>query len=193
MTQNERGAGRRRWARVIAGAAAMAVVAVAGPVLTAPPAAAATVTTIHPEWVDGCPGCPGPWFTLTRVLDERVIVSVNKSVQAGLSQLLAAQRAADPSVAKRLRAQAATTLRGGAAQAGNGAWAAGDWDGDLCPRRPWPFPGPGPQWNANEKVLAEGMTQLSRGNISGDTATINAGMRNLDAGVAGLTAFQGCV
>lgn len=148
-------------------------------------------TTIHPEWVDGCGGCPGPLLAVQALLDERAKRTVTKSFADGLSGLIAASRAKDPAVAKRLHDTAIRTLTGGAAHAGNAAWSAEDWDGDLCPKRPWPFPGPGPQWDQNQRWLADGMSLLGRYNLSGSPDVLASGQ--LDAGASGLIAFQGCV
>lgn len=171
---------------------AVAVAAVAAPVMTAAPAQAVPLTAIHPEWVDGCEGCPGPLFRVQAVLEERVKAQVTVSVRSGLAGLISASRTRDPIAAARAHDVAIRTLRGAAAQAGNAAWAPDEWDGDLCPRRPWPFPGPGPQWDEMERLLAEGMTLLGRAN-RGDQAALRAAGQDLDAGVAGLTTFQGCV
>ena len=171
---------------------AMAVAAVAAPVVTAAPAQAVSQTAIHPEWVDGCEGCPGPVFLVEAVLDHRIKARVTTSVRTGLSGLLSASRTTDPVAAARVHAAAIRTLQGAAAQAGNAAWGADEWDGDLCPRKPWPWPGPGPQWDVLERQLSEGMTLLGRAN-RGDQAALRAATEDLDAGVTGLTAFQGCV
>lgn len=184
---------RRRWLRRIGGAVVVAVAALAAPAFTAAPAGAVSQTVIHPEWVDGCEGCPGPLFNVQTVLDRRVVGTVTRSVADGLSGLIAASRATDPAVARRLHEAAIRTLSTGAAQAGNAAWAAGDWDGDLCPRREWPFPGPKPHWDETESWLADGLTLLGEANRTGDAALIGVAADKLDAGAAGLTDFQGCV
>ncbi len=184
---------RRRWLRRLGAAVAVTVAAVAAPAVTAAPAGAVSQTVIHPEWVDGCDGCPGPLFHVQSVLDRRIKAAVTKSVADGLAGLIAASRAQDPVVAKRLHEVAIRTLSGGAAQAGNAAWSAAEWDGDLCPRRPWPFPGPKPQWDENQRTLADGLTLLAEANLTGDAGLVGAAAGKLDAGAAGLTDFQGCV
>lgn len=184
---------RHRWGRRVGGAAIVAVAALGVPALTAPPAGAVSQTMIHPEWVDGCPGCPGPYFKVLRELDRVQVAAVTRSVQSGFSGLIAAKQAKDPAVAKRLHDGAIRTLQGGATQAGNVAWMDGDWDGDLCPRKPWPWPGPGPRWDETEQWLSDGMTLIGRANLTGDAATLESATENLDAGAAALTDFQGCV
>ena len=184
---------RGRWSRRIGGAVIVAIAAVAAPAVTAAPAVAVSQSVIHPEWVDGCDGCPGPMFTVPAVLDPRVVVMVTSSVADGLSGLIAASRATDRAVAARLHAAAIQTLSTGAAQAGNGAWSAGTWDGDLCPVRPWPFPGPGPYWDEIQNELARGMTLLGEANRTGDADLAGVAGGLLGSGAAGLTDFQGCV
>lgn len=188
MTKN-----RQRWGRRVGGAAIVAVAALGVPALTAPPAGAVSQTTIHPEWVDGCPGCPGPYFIVQRELDRIQVAEITKSVQSGFSGLIAAEQEKNPAVAKRLHAGAIRTLQGSAAQAGNAAWSDGDWDGDLCPRKPWPWPGPGQRWDQTEKWLSDGMTLLGQANRTGDAATLKSAMTNLDLGASALTDFQGCL
>ena len=180
-----------RTMRRLAAGVAVAAAAVAGPVATAGPAAAVSQTTIHPEWVDGCPGCPGPLFNLQTVLDERVRLQVQKTLSSGLSGLATAAQTRDPVAARQLHDVAVRTLQGGVAQAGNTAFYAGDWDGDLCPR----IPGPKPKryWDYSERLLADGLTLVSRANLSGDAGTLATAVRELDTGVAGFTAnLQGC-
>jgi anaerobic selenocysteine-containing dehydrogenase len=179
-----------RTMRRLAAGLVVAAAAVAGPAVAAGPAAAQSQTTIHPEWVDGCPGCPGPLFNLQTVLDERVRIQVQKTVASGLSGLAVAARTTDPVAARRLHDSAVTTLRGAAAQGGNTAYYAGDWDGDLCPRKPGPWPKR--YWDESERWLSDGMTLLGRANVTGDAATLATAVKELDTGVAGFTALQGC-
>ena len=180
--------------RRVGGAVAVAVAAMAVPAFTAAPAGAVSGSVVHPEWRDGCGGCPGPYFTVPTVLDERVVVVVTHSVETGVSGLITASRTADPAVARRVHDAAIKTLAGGAAQAGNVRWASDDPDGyDLCPRRRWPLPGPQPQWDQLESQLSQGMTLLGEANRTGSAATGAQAVRQLEAGAAGLTAFQGCV
>ena len=179
--------------RRVGGAVAVAVAAMAVPAVTAAPASAVSQTYIHPEIIDGCGGCPGPYFKVqTQILREKV-PAVNRSVASGLSGLIAAKRTTDPVAARRLHDAAIATLAGGAAQAGNAAWDPDDPNGDLCPRRPWPFPGPGPQWTQLEGQPSQGMTLLGQANRTGDGALAARAAGLLDAGAVGLTAFQGCV
>jgi hypothetical protein len=179
--------------RRVTGAVAVAVAALAAPVLTAAPAGAVSQTLIHPEIIDGCPGCPGPYFKVQDEIIRERVPEVTRSVASGLSGLIAAKRTTDPVAAKRIHDAAITTLAGGAAQAGNAAWDPSDPNGDLCPRRPWPFPGPRPQWDQLETQLSQGMTLLGQANRTGNAATGAEAAKQLDAGAAGLTAFQGCV
>ena len=179
--------------RRIGGAVAVAVAAMAVPAFTAAPASAVSQTLIHPEIIDGCGGCPGPYFTVQDTILREKVASINRSVASGLSGLIAAKRTTDPAAARRLHDVAIRTLAGGAAQAGNATWDPSDPNGDLCPRRPWPFPGPGPQWNQLEGQLSRGMTLLGEFNRTGDAAVGSRAASELDAGTAGLTAFQGCV
>jgi hypothetical protein len=184
---------RNRWRRRIGAAVIAAVAAMTAPVLTAAPAAAVSQSVIHPEWVDGCEGCPGPLFNVEAVLDRRAVATVTSSVANGLSGLIAAARTTDPAAARRLHDAAIRTLSAGAAQAGNSAWSGAEWDGDLCPRKPWPFPGPKPSWDETMNQLADGMTLLGAANRTGNADPLGAAGGKLDAGAAGLTDFQGCV
>jgi hypothetical protein len=179
--------------RRVGGAVAVAVAAMAVPAVTAAPAGAVSQTMIHPEIIDGCGGCPGPYFAVQDQISKEKVPSINRSVASGLSGLIAAERTTDPAAARRLHDAAIRTLAGGAAQAGNAAWDPSDPNGDLCPRRPWPFPGPGPQWDQLENQLAQGLTLLGQANRTGSPAIGAQAARQLDAGAAGLTAFQGCV
>ncbi|HST67594.1 MAG TPA: hypothetical protein VLM05_20655 [Mycobacteriales bacterium] len=179
--------------RRIGGAVAVAVAAMAAPAITAAPANAVSQTLIHPEIVDGCEGCPGPLFTVDVVVIREKVPAVTRSVASGLSGLIAAKRATDPAVSRRLHDTAIKTLAGGAATAGNATWGWDDPNGDLCPRRPWPFPGPRPQWDQLESQLSQGMTLLGQANRTGDGALVSRAAGLLDAGAAGLTEFQGCV
>jgi hypothetical protein len=184
---------RRRWLRRVGGVLTVAVAALVTPAVTATPAGAVAQTTIHPEWIDGCDGCPGPVFHVQDELDRRATVAVTTSVADGFAGLIAAGRAKDPAVAGRLHAAAIRTLQVGAAQAGNAAWSAADWDGDLCPRWKWPWPGPKPHWDQTQDWLADGMTLLAEANRTGNADLVGAATGKLDAGAAGLTDFQGCV
>jgi hypothetical protein len=179
--------------RRVGGAVAVAVAAMAAPVLAAAPASAVSQTLIHPEIIDGCGGCPGPVLQVqTQVLKEKV-PSVNRAVAGGLSGLIAARRTTDPVAARRIHDAAIRTLAGGAAQTGNVRWVPVGGEGDLCPGRSWPFPGPKPTWDQLENQLSQGMTVLGQANRTGDGALVAQASALLDAGAAGLTAFQGCV
>lgn len=179
--------------RRVGGAVAVAVAAMAVPAFIAAPAGAVSQTLIHPEIIDGCGGCPGPYFKVQAQILKEKVPAVNRSVASGLSGLIAAKRTTDPVAARRIHDAAITTLAGGAAQAGNATWDPSDPNGDLCPRRPWPFPGPGPQWTQLEDHLSQGMTLLGEFNRTGNAAVGSRAAGELDAGAAGLTAFQGCV
>ncbi|HEV7653497.1 MAG TPA: hypothetical protein VGP36_02015, partial [Mycobacteriales bacterium] len=163
------------------------------PAFTAAPASAVSQTVIHPEIIDGCEGCPGPLFKVQDILTKQQIPAVTRSVASGVSGLITAARTKDPVAAKRIHDAAIKTLSTGAAQAGNASWAPGDPDGDLCPRRKWPFPGPKPGWDQLESQLSQGMTLLAQANRTGDGGLVTKASGLLDGGAAGLTTFQGCV
>jgi hypothetical protein len=184
---------RGRWLRRLGAAVAVSIAAVTAPVITAAPAAAVSQTAIHPEWVDGCDGCPGPLFYVQAVLDQRIKYAVTKSVADGLSGLIAASRTQDPVAAKRLHDVAIRTMSDGAAQAGNAAWVPGEWDGDLCPKRDWPFPGPKPHWDETQRTLADGLSLLAQYNRTGDGRLLTAADGKLTTGADALLDFQGCV
>jgi hypothetical protein len=177
-----------KWRRIGA-AVAVSAAAVAGPVMTAAPAGATNQTQLHPEWVDGCPGCPGPVLWYQSVLEQRLKDKLNTELGKGLSGLAVAAQRKD----QRLHDASIKTIQGAVATAGNAAFAAGDWDGDLCPRIPWPFPGPRPVWDSAEKLLSQGLTEIARANISGDRGVLGQAVKDLDGGVAGFSALQGCV
>jgi hypothetical protein len=184
--------GRRRWVRT-AGSLAVAAAALTAPTLAAAPASASSQTVIHPEWVDGCGGCPGPLFNVQAQLDERTIKRVTDSVASGFAGLIASAHLKDPAEIRKLHQAAMTTLAGGVAQAGNAAWDAGDPDGELCPRLKWPFTGPRPHWDETMKDFAEGLTVLGEANRTGDQKLVDTASGLLDTGAAGLTDFEGCV
>jgi hypothetical protein len=175
------------------GALAVVVAAFAAPVVGAAPAGAQAQTVIHPEWVDGCPGCPGPLLNVAAQLDERAIRNVTASVANGFAGLIASAHVKDPAEIRKLHTAAIATLSAGVAQAGNAAWDAGDPDGELCPRLKWPFPGPRPHWDETMKQFAEGLTVLGEANVTGDPKLVDTASGLLDAGAKGLTDFQGCV
>jgi hypothetical protein len=175
------------------GALAVAAATLVAPVMAAAPAGAASQTTIHPEWVDGCGGCPGPLLTVAAQLDERTAKAVTAAVANGFAGLIASAHAKDPAEIRKLHQAAIATLSGGVARAGNAAWDAGDPDGELCPRLKWPFPGPRPHWDETMKQFAEGLTVLGEANANGDPKLVDTASGLLDAGAAGLTDFAGCV
>jgi hypothetical protein len=175
------------------GAVAVAVAAMVAPAVTAAPAGAVSQTMIHPEIIDGCGGCPGPVFQVEGQVIHEKVLSIDRAVAGGLSGLIAAGRTTDPAAAARIHDAAISTLAGGAAQAGNVRWVPLGGEGGLCPRRSWPFPGPKPTWDQLENQLSQGMTVLGQANRTGDRALVSRAAGLLDAGAAGLTAFQGCV
>ncbi|MEN3356600.1 MAG: hypothetical protein V7637_582 [Mycobacteriales bacterium] len=186
------------WGRRVGTALVLAAGVAGGVALAAVPAQAASGVFIHPEWVDGCPGCPGPIFLVQRELDQRAVVAVTGKVQAGLSGLVTALHQRDPAAAKKLHEGAIVNLTGAAkltGYAGFSAVADGD-DVELCPRWwPWPIPGP-PPWRDVEGDLADGITLIGQAAITKDVdvaAQLRAkGIEELDAGAAGLDAYQGC-
>lgn len=187
--------GRLRWGLRLGAALAVAAGTVGGTLLTAAPAQAVSQTVIHPEWVDGCPGCPGPIFLVERELDQRTAAAVTTAVANGLSGLIAAAHAQDPAAAKRLHAAAIASFGRATTLAGNASFTGvADWDGDLCP--PWPWPWPRPHWADVEKELGEGLTLLGQAATTKDT-TVAAQLRaaavsDLEGGTAGLETFQNC-
>jgi hypothetical protein len=198
MSQRQVPGGRRgRGRRGLRLGAALIVAAstVGGTLLAAAPAHALSQSIIHPEWVDGCPGCPGPIFLVDRELDQRTVSAVTTAVANGLSGLIAANHAQDPAAGKRLHAAAiasftrATQLTGYAGFSG-----VADWDGDLCP--PWPWPWPRPHWADVEKELGAGLTLIGQAAVTKDVdraAELRAaGISDLETGTVGLETFQGC-
>jgi hypothetical protein len=179
--------------RRVGGAVAVAVAAMVAPAVTAAPAGAVSQTMIHPEIIDGCPGCPGPMLQVEAQVSKEKVAAVNRAVASGLSGLIAARRTTDPAAATRIHDAAISTLAGGAAQTGNVRWVPLGGEGELCPGRSWPFPGPKPTWDQLENQLSQGMTVLGQANRTGDRALVSRAAGLLDAGAAGLTAFQGCV
>ena len=198
---NQRQAPRWRrlwWGRRVGTALVLAASVVGGVALAAAPAQAASGAFIHPEWVDGCPGCPGPIFLVQRELDQRAIVAVTAKVQAGLSGLVTALHQQDPAAAKKLHETGVANLTGAAKLTGYAAFspvADGD-DVELCPRWwPWPIPGPPPWWDV-ESQLSDGITLIGQAEITKDVnvaAQLRAkGIAELDTGAKGLDAYQGC-
>ncbi len=190
---------RPGWVRRVSTALVLAVGMLGGVALAAGPAQAASGTMIHPEWVDGCPGCPGPIFWLQRELDKRTAVAVTARVQAGLSGLIRARHEQDPAAAKKLHEAAIVNLTGAAKLTGYSAFspvAEGD-DVELCPRWPWPWPQPGPpRWWDVETLFSDGITLLGEAELTKDVDLANQlrgkGIEDLDAGAAGLDQYQGC-
>jgi hypothetical protein len=189
------GAGRRRWALRLGAAAVAAGSVLAGAALGAGPAQAASGTIFHPEWVDGCPGCPGPVLSVAnRVYDPQLVATVNTGIAKGLSGLIAAKRATDPGQAQQLHAAAIAQFTRAEAITGNaGFGTAADWDGDICP--PWPpWPRPRPHWEVDGDVAA-GLTLLGKAAVSKDPREAEAlrGQASgvLDAGAGQLAGFEG--
>jgi hypothetical protein len=185
----------RRLLGVLAIAASVSGVALAGA-----PAQAASGAYIHPEWVDGCPGCPGPIFLVQRELDQKTIVAVTANVQAGLSSLMAARHEQDPKAAAKWTAAAVGQLTKSSALTGHSAFspvADGD-DVELCPRWPWPWPWPvpPPRWWDVESQFADGINLLGQADITKDPKLAseirNKGIEELGGAAAGLDQYQGC-
>jgi hypothetical protein len=196
MSQPQVPGGRRgpiRWALRLGAALILAAGTIGGTLVAAGAAHAASGTVIHPEWVDGCPGCPGPIFLVDRELDRRTVAAVTTAVANGLSGIIAANHATDPAVAKRLHAAAIASFTQASQQTGFSAFSGvADWDGDLCP--PWPWPRP--HWADVEQELGDGLTLLGQAALTRDPVKAgelqDAAVSNLDAGTAGLETFQGC-
>jgi hypothetical protein len=187
--------GRLRWGLRLGAALAVAASVTAGTVLAAAPAQAVSQTVIHPEYVDGCPGCPGPIFIVDRELDQRTAAAVTTAVGNGLAGVIAARHAQDPAVGKRLHAAAIASFSHASRLTGYSAFGSvADWDGDLCP--PWPWPWPRPHWAEVEKELAGGLTLLGEAAVTNDVTRAAelqaAAVSNLDAGTAGLETYQNC-
>jgi hypothetical protein len=160
--------GRVRW---LVAALAAVLAALAGTLLAAP-AHAASATLIHPEWVDGCPGCPGPVeLRLAAVyeLDERTAVEVGDLVVVGMQHLVAAKRAlsvGDERDAAALVSEGVAVLQRASDATGHaGFLAADDWDGDWCGNSKVP-PKPKPKLyellTAADRLIASGITGLGQ-------------------------------
>ena len=194
-----------RWRRRLGAALLVAAGVLGGPVVAVGPAQAASSTVIHPEWVDGCEGCPGPLLVAHQELDQRRAAAVTTGVADGLAGLIAAHRATDPALAKRLKARAVAVFTQATQAAGNAAFSVGVWDGDICPERPWPWPGPWPPphwetledyWDYVQQGVADGLTLLGEAALTRDAdraaALRAAGISTLDESATGLETFQGC-
>jgi hypothetical protein len=160
------------------------------------PAQAIPQTLIDPGRVDGCPGCPGVRIMLAVRLDRVTAAAVTAAVASGLAGLIAAGRAVDPVVQRRLHAAAVASVDRASLLANHPIASATDWDdGDLCP--PWPWPGPPPPgWLDAERHLAEGITLLSQAALTTDPGRAaslhNRAVINLDSSVTDLLTFQRC-
>jgi hypothetical protein len=188
--------GRVRWLLRLGAALVVAAGAASGTLLAASPAQAVSQTTIHPEWIDGCEGCPGPMFVVDRELDQRTAATVTTAVANGLSGLIAAKHAQDPAVGRRLHAAAIASFTRASQLTGHASFV-GVSDGDdieLCP--PWPWPWPRPHWGEVVKELGEGLTLLGEAAVTKDVTRAAelraAGIADLESGTAGLETFQGC-
>jgi hypothetical protein len=198
MSQSEPAAARparRGWALRLGTAAVVAGSVLGAAALGAGPAQAASGTVFHPEWVDGCPGCPGPVLSVAeRVYDPQTVASVNSAIAGGLAGLIAAKRATDPGQAQQLHAAAIASFARAEAMTGNaGFGTAADWDGDICP--PWPpWRRPRPHWQVDSD-LATGLSLLGRAAVTKNPREAEAlrGQASgaLDAGAGALTGFQG--
>jgi hypothetical protein len=194
------------WLRRLGATLVVAASVLGGPVLAAGPAHAASSSVLHPEWVDGCEGCPGPLLLVHQELDQRRLAAVTHGVADGLAGLIAAHRADDPALARRLADRAIAAFTQATQTAGNPGFSVGTWDGDICPRRPWPWPWPGPPphwntieeyWNDVQQGLSDGLTLLGEAALTRDVdraaALRAAGVAKLDDSATGLESFQGCV
>lgn len=186
---------RRGWALRLGAAAVVAGSVLGGAALAAAPAQAASAAVFHPEWVDGCPGCPGPLVTtVDRVYDPQTVATVSSLIGNGLAGLIAASRVTDPGKAQQVHAAAIATFARGAALTGNAAFSpvGDDWDGNICPPG-WPWR-PHPHSNVDLDV-ASGLSLLGQAAVSQDprqAAVLRAQASTvLDAGAAELTKFQG--
>lgn len=158
-------------------AVATALVAAAGLMLAASPAHAASATLIHPEWIDGCPGCPGPvdlQLAVRAELQSDVAVQVGDLVARGTQILVEAARSEpspDPWRSDRLVVAGVASFAEASAMAGNaGFMVAEDWDGDWCGNRPkpWPWPKDDARFVRVDELLADGLTTLGEAAIQRD-------------------------
>jgi hypothetical protein len=148
-----------------------AVIATSSLLMMAAPAHAATIYKIHPEWVDGCPGCPMAVnfkFTLqapdeTPVEPERV---ADKIAVATELLLRYAETVPDLDWPKNPFASRGIAEYTAAANlAGNGSFAVDD-DEQCGNGKPKPIPH-GPYADA-EQLMADGLTTLGQSAVERD-------------------------
>ena len=153
--------------KLIRRASGAAVIAAGSLLMMAAPAHAATVYKIHPDWVDGCPGCPGPVdFKYTLVTPDETVVEperVADKVAAATELLLEAARTVpDLDWTKSpLASKGIAEYSAAAALGGNGTFQLDDVDGDWCGNstvKPKPVPH-GPYADAGQ-LIADGLTTL---------------------------------
>jgi hypothetical protein len=145
--------------------------------MMAVPAHAATIYYIHPDWVDGCAGCPGVNWTFRAVPPPDVPVEqpemVAEKIAAATELLLKAARAT-PDGLDWTKSPVATKgiaeYASAANLAGNGAFLVADGeDGDQCGNgtvKPKPTP-PVPYADA-EQLIADGLTTLGQAAVQRD-------------------------
>ena len=150
-----------------------AVIATSSMLMMAAPAHAATIYKIHPDWVDGCPGCPlavNFKFTLqapdeTPVEPERI---ADKIAVATELLLRAAETVPDLDWPKSpFAAKGIAEYQEAVSLAGNGSFAVDD--DDQCGNgtvKPKPIPH-GPYAEA-EQLLADGLTTLGQSAVERD-------------------------
>jgi hypothetical protein len=128
-------------------------------------------TLINPEWVDGCPGCPGPLafsVLVEKSYPERVIHEAQVALAKGVQYRLDARKTKDPALAQRLTAASNQSFASMTSMLGSVAVGGGDDPGEwLCPDW-WKLPIPGPKQGEFERYLADGLTTLGQSQLTRD-------------------------
>jgi hypothetical protein len=202
MKENQAPSGRRRdrrWRPLLSVAAAVMAGALSASVHAAAPAQAVSQTVLHPEWIDGCGGCPGPSIAVAAELDQRAQYEATAALADGLAGMIAAGAERDPAMAERLRGKAIGSFAHVAGIAGSATFSpVGDWDGELCPRPwpwPWPWP-PQPDWGDIEWQVADGLNLLGEAALTQDAeraaALRDKAENSLESAAAGLQMYENC-
>jgi hypothetical protein len=158
--------GRRRAllrSTTVSATAVAAVLALAGP--------AHASNILHPEWVDGCDGCPGPvafGVSVQKVYPERVLHAAELALAKGVTYRLNARKAKDPAVARRLTLESNQAFASMTSMLGSVAVGSGDDPGEwLCPDW-WKGRIPPPKQGDFEKPLTDGLTTLGLSQLTSD-------------------------
>jgi len=189
----------RRWRPLLSVAATVMAGALSASVLAALPAQAVSQTVLHPEWIDGCGGCPGPSIAVAAELDQRAQYEATAALADGLAGMIAAGAERDPAMAERLRGKAIGSFAHVAGIAGSATFSpVADWDGELCPRPwpwPWPWP-PQPDWGDIEWQMADGLNLLGEAALTQDAeraaALRDKAENSLESAAAGLQMYENC-